>query len=168
MPQPKRTQHDTALWRLIKRFQNNESGVSAIEFAMIGSFVLILFLSILDIAFYMYRKMEVSNAVRAGAQYALVNTDRTVANIANVEAKIIAVVQGATPFTINTITVDMDVCGCSDGTLFACSAVGSTCTTPPTSGRRHEYTTISAAYSHTGIFYPGPYNITAQATIRRQ
>lgn len=151
----------TALPSLVKRFRRNERGASAIEFAMISTFLSIVLLNVVDIAIFMLHKMEITGAVRAGAQYALVDS----ANATSI--LITAVVQDSTNLSGVNVTVDMDLCGCSDGTAFLCSS-GTTCDSGTTTGRTHYYTDISADYTHTWIFYPGTISITGNATIRTQ
>lgn len=152
------------MWRLallIKTFQRDERGASAIEFAMIASVLSIILLNVVDISQYMFRQMQVTGAVRAGAQYALVNPS----NLS--DALVASVVTNAGTLAGLVVTSDLtDNCGCSDGTKFRCSSV-TTCS-GATTGRVQRYATINASYTHTWIFYPGDVEITATATIRTQ
>jgi len=137
-----------------------ESGVSAIEFAMIASFLSLILLNIVDIAIFMFHKMEITGAVHAGAQYALVDKDNATT------ALITGVVQDSTNLTGVTVTVDATQCGCSDGSaLFTCGT--STCS-GATTGRTHSYTQIDASYTHDWVFYPGTIAITADSVIRTE
>lgn len=146
---------------LLKTFQRDERGASAIEFAMIASFLSIILLNAVDISNYMYRQMQITGAVRAGAQYALVNPSNLT------DALVSAVVTNAGTLTGLVVTTDLtDNCGCSDGTKFLCSSV-TTCS-GATTGRVQRYATINASYTHTWIFYPGDATITATATVRTQ
>ncbi|MBL4691755.1 MAG: pilus assembly protein [Magnetovibrio sp.] len=144
----------------IQNLARCERGTSAIEFAVIASFLMIVLLNIFDIGLYMFHKMEVTSSARAGAQYALVDmTNATPALITNV-------VENATNLTGLDVTVVNTMCGCSDGgTLFTCGT--STCG-EGTTGRIHSYTQISADYTHVWLFYPGTTTITANNTIRTQ
>ena len=101
---------------LIRKFRRSESGASAVEFALIATFLSIILLNIVDIAIFMFKKMEITGAVRAGAQYALVAKEN--ATIALIEG----VVQDATDITPLPVTVDDALCGCSDGSEFVCGA----------------------------------------------
>lgn len=146
---------------LVKKFQRDERGASAIEFAVIASFLSIILLNAVDISNYMYRQMQVTGAVRAGAQYALVNPSNLT------DATVDAVVTNAGTLAGLVVTSDLtDNCGCSDGTKFLCSSV-TTCGAG-TTGRVQRYATINASYTHTWIFYPGDTEITATATVRKQ
>jgi len=127
---------------------------------MSSAFLSIVLLNVVDIAIFMLHKMEITGAVRAGAQYALVDA-------ANATAPLItAVVQDSTNLSGVNVVVDIDLCGCSDGTTFACSS-GTSCGSG-TTGRTSTYTKIDADYTHTWIFYPGTISITGNATIRTQ
>ena len=154
------------MWRialLIKTFQRDERGASAIEFAVIASFLSIILLYAVDVANFMYRQMQVTGAVRAGAQYALVNPNNLT------DALVTAVVTNAGPLTGLTVTTDLtDNCGCSDGTKFLCSSV-TTCS-GGTTGRIQRYATINASYTYTWIFQAvnSTTDITATATVRTQ
>ena len=143
-----------------KAFQRNERGASAIEFAVISAFLSIILLNVVDIAQYMHRKMQVTGAVRTGAQYALVNTK----NLTN--ALIVSVVTNASDLPGILVSTDLDNCGCSDGTKFLCSS--NTVCAGTTTGRIQRYAGVTATYTHTWIFYPGTTDITSTATVRTQ
>ncbi|MBL4748594.1 MAG: pilus assembly protein [Magnetovibrio sp.] len=141
-------------------FRRNERGSSAIELAMISSILAIILLNIVDIAIFMFHKMDITSAVRAGTQYALVDTQNST------PALITAVVQDSSNLLNVNVTVNDTMCGCSDGgTLFSCGT--NTCA-GETTGRTQHYTQISADYTHTWLFYPGTISITANSTIRTQ
>lgn len=143
-----------------REFYKSRNGAAAIEFAMISAFLSILLLNIVDIGIFMFRKMEITGAVRAGSQYALVAKSNAT------PALITGVVQDSTNLTGISATVGDTQCGCSDGgALFTC---GSGTCGAGTNGRKHYYTQIDASYAHTWIFYPGTIDITASTTIRTQ
>ena len=152
-----------SLTRMLRDFKRCDNGASAIEFAMVATIMTVFLLNVVDIASYYYNKMEITGAVRAGAQYALVNTSNATTTL------ITGVVEDSTSLDLvnsGSVTVDMDLCGCSDGSTFTCSS-GTTCG-GSTTGRIHYYTGINAAYTHTWIFYTGTTSITASAAIRTQ
>ncbi len=60
------------IYQVFSKFRKNESGAIAVETALIMTLLLTIALGVLDYGLLMARKMEVTNAVRAGAQYALV------------------------------------------------------------------------------------------------
>ena len=140
---------------VLSRFAACKRGASAVEFAMIASFLSIIMLNVVDIAIFMFRKMELTSAVRAGAQYALVHDAPTDANIQTV-------VENATNTTGMTVTIDSNVCGCADGTTITC-ATGSCA-----SGNIHYYTSISATMTPDWIFLPGTKAMTSTVTIRTE
>lgn len=141
----------------LKTFRTDERGASAVEFALISTVMSVIMLNVVDIAYFMYNKMEVTGAVRAGAQYAIVNTKTST------PALVGDAVQGATALSPLTIAVDDNLCGCSNGVTFVCGAV--TCA-GGTTGRTHRYTAITSAYTHDWIFYPGTTTVSAAAQVR--
>lgn len=150
----------TLIRKNLQRISRCESGASAIEFAIIASFLMIVLLNIFDIGLYMFHKMEVTSSARAGAQYALVDMENAT------PALIISVVENSTNLTGIDVTVVDTMCGCSDGgALFTCGT--DTCG-EGTTGRTHSYTQVTADYTHTWLFYPGTTSITANNTIRTQ
>lgn len=149
-----------ALARKFGAFKRNDSGASAVEFALISTVLAIIVLNIVDIGIFMFRKMEITGAVRAGAQYALVAKD------AATDALIEGVVEDSTDLDGVIPVVDSTQCGCSTGgTLFTCTS--GSCGSG-TTGRKHYYTQIDATYTHTWIFYAGTIDITASSTIRTE
>lgn len=152
--------HMASLCRKIRALKHCDCGSSAVEFAMISTFLSLLLLNVIDIGIFMFRKMEITGAVRAGAQYALVDKDNATGTL------ITGVVQDSTNLSGVTVTVDDTQCGCSDGgTLFTCTS--GSCGSG-TTGRKHYYTQIDASYTHTWIFYAGTIDITASSTIRTE
>lgn len=57
---------------ILRKFRKNDEGAIAVETALIMTILLTIALGVLDFGLLMSRKMEVTNAVRAGVQYALV------------------------------------------------------------------------------------------------
>lgn len=160
MSNPRNSTMHRRLIHTAKAFRRNERGASAIEFAMVATFMSIVLLNIVDIAIFTFHKMEITGAVRAGAQYALVDTETVT------DALVRGVVEDSSSLDSLVVTIDSNLCGCSDGASFACDS-GTSCGSG-TSGRVHGYTKIDASYTHTWIFYPGTTSITAQSTIRTQ
>lgn len=137
------------------RFRKDDSGASAVEFAMISSVLILVVLNVVDLGNYMFRKMELTSSVRAGAQYALVHDAPT-------SSAITTVVSNAANLQNVTITVDDTICGCSDGSTFTCGS--STCT----SSNMRYYTQIQASYTHDWIFLPGQKSMQTAMNIRTE
>lgn len=156
MAMPRTLRFLPALARTARRCARCERGASAIEFAMIGSFLVIVLLNVVDIGLFYYHKMEVTSAVRAGAQYALVSDSPT-------DQTITTVVTNATNLSDLNVTVNSDLCYCWDGG----AAVAIDCSDDCSDSKQY-YTDIAADYTHTWIFYPGTTSITANLTIRTQ
>lgn len=62
----------TSLSNIFRSFLHDVRGAIAVEGALIMTVLLFMALGVLDFGLMMSRKMEITNAVRAGAQYALV------------------------------------------------------------------------------------------------
>jgi Flp pilus assembly protein TadG len=54
----------------IARLRDDQSGVAALEFALVGTFLVIGLLNAIDVGYYTYQRMTVENAAQAGAQQA--------------------------------------------------------------------------------------------------
>lgn len=57
------------LRRWLKRFRRNESGVSAVEFALVSPVFMFALLGVVDIGFLSYQRGDMESALRAGIQY---------------------------------------------------------------------------------------------------
>ena len=57
----------------IARLRDDEGGVAALEFALVGTFLVIGLLNAVDVGYYTYQRMTVENAAQAGAQAAWKN-----------------------------------------------------------------------------------------------
>src|SRR5215211_1632735 len=79
----------SAIWGLLRRFMRNRGdgirGVAAIEFAAVGSVLVVMIIGTADFGMGFYRKMQVQNAAQAGAQYAMLHgfNDSSAAKIEN-------------------------------------------------------------------------------------
>jgi Flp pilus assembly protein TadG len=130
------------------RGRDAQRGSSLIELACFVTvmFVPILFLSV-DFGRAYYMSIEVTNAARAGAQYAVSNPSASVTNIQYVATKDALDVTGMTAVAVTG-------CMCSDGSSAQtpCSA-----TTPPTclGTRLINYVQVNTQVTYTPIFpYP--------------
>jgi Flp pilus assembly protein TadG len=59
--------------RAITRLRDDASGVAALEFALVGMFLVVGLLNAIDVGYYTYQRMTVENAAQAGAQAAWKN-----------------------------------------------------------------------------------------------
>jgi len=57
-------------WENLKALGRDRRGVAAIEFALVGGFLSVALLNLVDVSIYIFQKMEVDNAAQAGAQAA--------------------------------------------------------------------------------------------------
>ena len=100
---------------LSRRSAGDRRGVAAVEFAVIAPVLMLLTAGVIDFSLYIGTRIELEQALRAGAQYALKDyTDATT---------IIAAVTGATDLSPVTVTYDPatnSYCECPDGTANAC------------------------------------------------
>lgn len=137
------------------RLKRCESGVSAVEFAIITPLLLTMLLGLLDYSIALFHKMELISSLRAGSQYALIyGTDTTsiesaVTNSSNLDS------------TNLTLTVS-EVCECQGGTTVTCT--GGTCS----AGSVQHFIQIDGTYVYTPIFLPGSLDLTSSSTIRVQ
>ena len=59
--------------RFFARVTGDQSGAAAIELALLAPVLTVMMVSVIDIGFGIYRKMQVENAAQAGAHYATRN-----------------------------------------------------------------------------------------------
>jgi len=57
----------------IARLRRDERGVAALEFALVGTFLVVGLLNAVDVGYYTYQRMAVENAAQVGAQAAWKN-----------------------------------------------------------------------------------------------
>jgi Flp pilus assembly protein TadG len=99
-------------WENLKALGPDRRGVAAIEFALVGGFLSVALLNMVDVSIYIFQKMEVDNAAQAGAQAAwnlcgpttgpnessqlpatLINTSTSMPNCPGLTAAVTAAVQ---------------------------------------------------------------------------
>jgi Flp pilus assembly protein TadG len=138
-----------------------EDGVSAIEFAFVAGILSMLLLGICDFGLGFWEQMQVANAARAGAEYAVKNgynsadIQTTVANATNLAG------MQASPAPSTS-------CGCPNASTGVTAATcGSTC---PDGGTAGTFVTVSAQVSYRTLFaWPGlsnPMTLASSATVR--
>lgn len=141
--------------RRLKVLQGCNRGVSAVEFALITPVILMAMLGLFDYGMAMYNKIELTSAVRSGAQFAMLDAS----DIATIQS----VVSLATNLDPTTITVTpTPFCECANGTTITC---GNACA----DGSSNRYfLTVSAVHAFTPLFLPTTLNVTASTTVRTQ
>lgn len=132
-------------------FFANRRGSVAIELALLAPILAFMLVGAVDFGSYIYAKMQLQNASRAGAQYATQaaeNLDDT--------AAILVAIQAATELEGSTTITQEIFCGCVDGVEFAID--GSLGCTSDCAGGEFPALTIRITLSNTftTLFpYPG-------------
>ena len=138
-------------------FRNCARGSVAIELALLAQVLAAILLGSIDLGTYIYEKMQMQSAARAGAQYA-VQSDGNYADTAGISTAVLA---SSTDLETSVTVTSKSYCACADGSETALSAslgCSGTCTggdTPALTVR------ITVTNTFTPIFpYPGiPDNI---------
>jgi Flp pilus assembly protein TadG len=138
-----------------------EDGVSAIEFAFVAGILSMLLLGICDFGLGFWQQMQVANAARAGAEYAVKNGYDS----ANVQT---AVTNATNLSGIQATPAPATSCGCPNAATGVTAATcGSTCSDGSTAGT---YVTVNAQVSYRTLFaWPGissPMTLASSATVR--
>ncbi len=145
-----------------KNFARNDSGVAAIEFAVLGAVLCMIVVAVGDLGLGFYSNMQVQNSAQAGAQYAAVHGFNST-SVSN------AVTNATSVAGITASPAPTQFCGCVTGSTMATATCGSVCANGMTAGT---YVSVSAARTYsTLISYPGfpsSYSQTATSTVRIQ
>jgi len=153
------------LARLVGRTTRDRRGVAAVEFALFAPVLLVLTAGVIDFSLYVGTRIELEQALRAGAQYALKDfKDSTTISAA------------VTPATdLSSVSVSYDpatdsYCECPDGTTNACpgNASYSACSTGERPGL---FVTLSGSTTFDPMFADLPglssnMSVTQQVTMR--
>lgn len=134
------------LTRLLYRLRRDEQGMIFVEAGVVMSFLVLFLILVYDVGGLFVRQMQITNALRAGSQYALVRKP-VAGDYANIRAAILnaAPEAGVSP----VVTADV-ACQCADGSTVACDAV---CTD---GSDRESYLTVSYQENYNMLFkYPG-------------
>ncbi|MBT4769656.1 MAG: pilus assembly protein [Rhodospirillaceae bacterium] len=140
----------------IRRLATENSGVSAVEFALLTPVIMIMLLGLVDYGLAMFHKMELVSAVRAGSQYALLDNTDTLAgtNTASIQQAVV----DAANLTITTGDVTVTVfCECDTIAMVSCA---SSC-----AGTTRGLATVSATYIFSALFIPN-ITMTGSNTVR--
>jgi Flp pilus assembly protein TadG len=141
----------------------DENGTAAIEFGLVGTFLGLLLLGLVDFGMGYWEQMQVGNAARAGGEYAILNGWN--------QSGITAAVTSATGLgSITATPAPARIYGCASASAGITTATsGSNCTGGGTTGT---YVTVNARASYSTAFtYPGianPLTLTASTTVRIQ
>jgi Flp pilus assembly protein TadG len=142
--------------KLLRRFYDDESGVSAVEFALIAAFLLVpLLLGGSELGYRTWAKHQFENAAQAGMDYAIVTqcADDTCGQIT--AAAVQNAVQTATKLTNVTVApasgcrANYTCYGCPGSSGVTFSATSATCANGGSSGI---YAALTATYSYTPLF----------------
>ena len=139
----------------------NEKGTAAIEFGLVGTMLSLLLLGLIDFGMGYWEQIQVGNAARAGAEYAIFNGWAS--------SGITTAVTSATSLSsISATPAPTQTCGCPSASGGITTATcGASCTGGATAG---SYVTVNAKASYTTLFsYPGvtsPLTLTASVTVR--
>ena len=148
--------------RKLRGLAQAKEGISTIEFALVATMLCWFVLGIIDLGVGFWEDMQVGNAARAGAEYAVSTLNPT-------SAQIQTAVTSATALTGLTATpAPTHSCYCADASAGLTSATcGNTCAS---GGTAQHYWAISAQKSYSTIFpWPGlPSPVTLSATAYAQ
>ena len=140
----------------------DKRGVSAVEFAIVAPVLVAMLIPTVDIGMGLYTKMQVQNAVQAGAQYATASGWNS-SGIQN------AVTSATGLSSVLASPAPSQSCGCVNGTTLANASCSATCPDGSTAG---VYVTVSAQSRYSPLFpYPvlgSSTTLTAQTTVRIQ
>ncbi|MDH5772691.1 MAG: pilus assembly protein [Rhodospirillaceae bacterium] len=140
--------------RMVQIFARSESGISAVEMALIAPVLMIIFLGLVDYGIAIFSKLELTSSVRAGAQYALINST----NMAAIQTTVI----NSSNLDPANLAVNMPyvTCECSNGTVDA------TCLVVCPAGVLRHYVVIDATYTYVPFFLPTNIVLNATSSIR--
>ena len=143
-----------------KEFAKADSGIAAIEFAILGAVLCLIVVAIGDLGMGFYSYMQVQNSAQAGAQYAIVHGFNST-SIGN------AVTNATSVSGITASPAPQQFCGCVSGATVATATCGTVCADGMSAGT---YVSASAVRDYsTLISYPGfpaSYHQTAISTVR--
>ncbi|NKE45752.1 pilus assembly protein [Roseomonas frigidaquae] len=98
----------------LARFLVDRRGMAAAEFALVGSVLVLLFLSMFDLSHAMWRTTRLEMAARAGAQYAFAKPQDS----NGIATRVTAQLSGWTGVVVGSTAM---VCRCDDGAAADCA-----------------------------------------------
>jgi Flp pilus assembly protein TadG len=131
------------------RLWSDESGASAIELALLMTFLLVpLLLGGTELGRRAWTKSEIDNAARAGTEYAFNHVRTSNCAISSADSTHInGAVAGATSLTVTATSSAF--CGCPTLSGVIAEANGSTCSDGMAAG---DYVTVNATMTYTPLF----------------
>jgi Flp pilus assembly protein TadG len=147
--------------RRFSRLLVDDKGTAAIEFGLVGTTLTLLMLGLMDFGMGFWEQIQVGNAARAGAQYAIFNGWN--------QSGISTAITSATSLaSISASPAPSQSCGCPSASSGITSATcGTNCTGGGLAGT---YVTVNAQASYTPIFpisgFSSVVTLTATATVR--
>jgi Flp pilus assembly pilin Flp len=148
-------------------------GAVVVEFAVVSVFLSLLFIGMIDFGLGFWEKMQVGNAARAGAEWAISNSkgvfDSTVSNGIINAVGLATGLPSITPNSKTSTPAPTSACGCPSvsGGITA-AACGASCGAG--NGTAATYVTVNAQASYATLFaYPGltsPITLSAAMTVR--
>ena len=106
-----------ALWAA---FRGSRGGAVTIELALLAPVMAFMLIGAIDYGNFIYQKMEVQNASRAGVQYAI-QASANATDTSSIEAA----VRAASDLPTSTTVISATFCGCADGTESDTDTIGS-------------------------------------------
>lgn len=147
--------------RLLAHFWSDERGLSAIEFALVATFILVpLLLGATELGRRSWTKTQFENAAQAGVDYAIFKKCSTFTTCSFTSADIVNAVQ-MTAAASSTLGANVTVAppaacggayfcyGCPTASGVSLSAASTNCANGGTSGT---YISLTATYSYTPLF----------------
>lgn len=142
------------LQKILKRFRRDERGSVAVETGLIAILLGGIAVGVIDLGIAYNRTMELSNAVRAGMQYASVRKP-VAGDMTAIEAAIEAAIPENSFSAEYKISVSM-FCECPDGSDSDCTSSGGISIECSDGSTRYSFLSISIAEDFGLIFaYPG-------------
>jgi Flp pilus assembly pilin Flp len=143
--------------KLLLRFCRDDAGVSAVEFALIATFILVpLMMGASELGYRAWSKQQLDDAAQAGMDYAIVKQCASGTTCGFDAAGIQNAVQTATKLGANVTVAPAAGCGanyfcfgCPNGAGVSLSSTSGNCTNGGASGT---YAALTATYNYTPLF----------------
>lgn len=158
-------------------FLRAESGVAALEFALVAPFLVMVLVGIVDLTLVIHGRMELAQVLTSGAQYAFMQGQSGTETGSALTTDVQNFVTTTTPETLSNLTVSynggnsVSSCYCVAGAspTYTAATCQSVCSDGSTAGK---FVTISATISPTPFFavdqYLMPGLVSSSVTVRLQ